>query len=166
MGAVTAFDLRRAFPLLVIAIWLAASPLPAQDPSAQHDRDPGSKGIENDFSADRAARGRTSYRVYCQACHGERGKGDGPVAQALKVPPTDLTQISARNGDRFPVEEVYKSIDGRTEIRAHGPSEMPVWGFSFQDPGRSDNQEPEIRERILDLVAYLKSIQQRDEGAP
>ncbi len=50
-------------------------------------------------------------------------------------------------------------IDGRTEVKAHGSREMPIWGFSFQDPGRTDDQETEVRERILDLVEYLKTIQ-------
>jgi hypothetical protein len=38
---------------------------------------------------------------------------------------------------------------------------MPVWGFTFQVQGSDRNQEGEVRERILDLLTYLESIQQR-----
>ncbi len=31
------------------------------------------------------------YRLYCATCHGRDGKGNGPAAAALKVPPPDLT---------------------------------------------------------------------------
>jgi len=36
---------------------------------------------------------------------------------------------------------------------------MPVWGLSFQEPGRDSDQERQTREQIRDLVAYLESIQ-------
>ncbi len=37
------------------------------------------------------ARGATLYRRHCQICHGEDGRGDGPMAAALPHPPADLT---------------------------------------------------------------------------
>ena len=44
---------------------------------------------------------------------------------------------------------------------AHGPSDMPVWGLSFQDPGKDTNQEPMVEARIRDLVAYLATLQDK-----
>jgi mono/diheme cytochrome c family protein len=32
------------------------------------------------------------YQANCVACHGESGKGDGPVGLTLRPPPADLTQ--------------------------------------------------------------------------
>ena len=42
---------------------------------------------------------------------------------------------------------------------------MPIWGLSFQDPHRDSDQEGEIRERILDLVAFIESIQEKKTEA-
>jgi hypothetical protein len=55
----------------------------------------------------------------------------------------------------FPVDVLYRVIDGRKTIRAHGTYEMPVWGFVFI---RSDPEDV-ARSRILAVIAYLKSIQ-------
>lgn len=41
-----------------------------------------------------AASGKQMFEAYCASCHGMGGKGGGPVASALKVPPADLTVLS------------------------------------------------------------------------
>ena len=103
--------------------------------------------------------GEFLYRTYCMSCHGERARGDGPVASELRTRPADLAQISARNGGEFPASRVHRQIDGRSEVTAHGPSEMPVWGFAFQQRDSDTDQEDEVRQRIRQLVSYLESIQ-------
>lgn len=108
---------------------------------------------------ERLSRGGTTYRIYCASCHGAAGRGDGPMASVLKVPPSDLTQLSRANHGRFPDERVYEAIDGRRELAGHGPGGMPVWGLTFQISGRDSDQEAEVRERILDLMTWLQSIQ-------
>ena len=108
---------------------------------------------------ERIAAGRLSYRVHCASCHGEQGRGDGPLTKALKVRPADLTRLARSHQGRFPREEVYQTIDGRREVFGHGPSAMPVWGATFQERGYDRPQEQEVREKILDLLAYLESIQ-------
>jgi mono/diheme cytochrome c family protein len=37
------------------------------------------------------AQGRTVYKTYCAACHGESGRGDGPAAGVMKPSPRDHT---------------------------------------------------------------------------
>lgn len=114
--------------------------------------------------SERIARGELSYRVHCASCHGSGGQGDGSMAEYLKVEPADLTRLSRENQGVFPAERVYSSIDGRREVRGHGPSGMPVWGLTFQTSGRDSDQEKEVRERILDLMSYLESIQAKQEA--
>ncbi len=35
--------------------------------------------------------GQALFRIYCFPCHGESGKGNGPVGKIFEVPPADLT---------------------------------------------------------------------------
>ncbi len=114
---------------------------------------------EEPVKTDRTAAGRLSYRVHCASCHGEQGRGDGPMVKALKVQPADLTRLARSHQGRFPREEVYNAIDGRREVLGHGPGTMPVWGATFQERGSDRPQEREVREKILDLLTYLESIQ-------
>ncbi len=99
--------------------------------------------------------GNVLYITYCATCHGDFGKGNGPMARVLKVPPPDLTQIAARRGGAFPVKFVEETIAG-SDLASHGTREMPLWGPIFsqvawdQDLGRI---------RIASLVQYLQSIQ-------
>ena len=100
--------------------------------------------------------GRDLYEQHCTLCHGSNGKGDGPLADELKVRPADLTEISRRRGGKFPDVEVREIIDGRRKVRGHGGGEMPVWGKVFS---RSTFGEVEVDAKLDALVAYLRSIQ-------
>ena len=105
------------------------------------------------------ASGNEMYLAYCAACHGREGRGDGPVAAALKVPPGDLTSLSERNGGKFPSGRVVNVITGRAGVPAHGSEEMPVWGPVFMSLGHQ--HESEARLRVANLADYLKSLQQK-----
>jgi mono/diheme cytochrome c family protein len=101
--------------------------------------------------------GPALYKAYCAVCHGNDGKGAGPMAESLKVRPTDLTRISARNGGKFPLTRIEKIISGDELLAAgHGTREMPIWGPIFsqiawdQDLGRV---------RIDNLARYLREMQ-------
>lgn len=134
-------------PLMLLALVVSAAP---QDSELSAD-------VES------IARGRTTYRIYCRNCHGKYGKGDGSIADLLKVVPTDLTQLTAINGE-FPADLVYQVIDGRQEVKGHGRREMPIWGVVFQEAKDSD-PETQVRERILNLVSFIESIQVVDGDA-
>ena len=105
--------------------------------------------------------GREVFLRYCSSCHGAGGKGDGPVAETLKVKPADLTQISKRHGGKFPGTRVMQIIDGTETIRAHGAGEMPVWGEVFKEGGPA-GIEPRAKAagRVSILTNYVESIQQ------
>jgi mono/diheme cytochrome c family protein len=93
--------------------------------------------------------GRTEYESACASCHGRSGNGDGPVGEALRTRPSDLTLLAKNNGGVFPTEVLYRIIDGRRTLRAHGNYEMPVWGSRIS------------RERILAIIDYLRSLQMK-----
>lgn len=76
--------------------------------------------------------GRDLYLRYCASCHGVAGKGDGPAAEAMDPRPTDLTRLRERYGGQHPLREIMSAIDGRRPVRAHGDSDMPVWGIVFE----------------------------------
>lgn len=116
---------------------------------------------------DLVERGRQTYEVYCWNCHGETGRGNGPMAEMLTVRPTDLRLLSASNEGEFPFDRLYRVIDGREEVAGHGDREMPIWGMTFQERGLDRNQEDEVRGRILQLILYLRSIQiEKPDQAP
>src|SRR5271166_4329513 len=78
--------------------------------------------------ADEISEGRTVYLRNCAACHGVKADGNGPAAPALTTKATDLRFLSARYGNPLPQDQIARFIDGRADIIAHGPRDMPVWG--------------------------------------
>ena len=100
--------------------------------------------------------GRDSFELYCSACHGSGGRGDGPVASALRTRPSDLTSLARRSGGAFPRDRVRGFVEGTGRpLAAHGATEMPVWGPIF----RTLEADARVRERIANLVSYIESLQ-------
>lgn len=105
--------------------------------------------------------GLEMYESLCASCHGASGEGDGPVAPLIRIHVPDLTRLAQRQGGEFPAADVHRTIDGRFERPAHGPRDMPVWGWQFY---RSETMnDPAERARvdalINRLVDYLRTIQ-------
>jgi mono/diheme cytochrome c family protein len=110
--------------------------------------------------------GEELFMRYCAACHGSDARGLGPVAQTLNKVVPNLTRLAERNGGEFPAEAVRDAIDGRAMAVSHGTRQMPVWGYEFWvDEGADIIAERTTREMINRLVAWLESIQTRDEPA-
>jgi mono/diheme cytochrome c family protein len=104
--------------------------------------------------------GRVLYVRYCASCHGRDGRGDGPVAPALGQKPTDLTRIAEEHGGDFPFVAVFEAIDGTRTVRAHGVSEMPIWGEVFQsDPASPLEQQILAGGRVMAIAGYLRTLQ-------
>jgi mono/diheme cytochrome c family protein len=104
-----------------------------------------------------AASGEEMYKAYCAVCHGLDGKGKGPAADALKVPPTDLTGLAKANGGKYPALKVTSSIRGEANTPAHGTAEMPVWGHLFHS--MSGGHDAEVQQRIANLTGYIEGLQ-------
>jgi mono/diheme cytochrome c family protein len=77
------------------------------------------------------AGGELEYQRNCVVCHGIDGRGDGIMRKYLNIPPANLRQLAKKNGGKFPFWEVYRKIDGQTDVRAHGTREMPIWAIAF-----------------------------------
>jgi len=106
-----------------------------------------------------ATNGKQMYVSYCASCHGVSGKGNGPVAATLKMPPADLTMLSKNNHGEFPDRHILAVLENGAEVPSHGTAEMPVWGPLL---ARLDRANPDVKQlRISNLTAYLKSIQEK-----
>ncbi|MDX8353702.1 cytochrome c [Cognatiyoonia sp. IB215182] len=129
----------RALPFMMMLA--CASPLAAQD----------------------VDQGEAIYNFYCATCHGTAAMGNGPMSPSLVVPPTNLTALSASNEGVFPTVRVVMRIDGRDPLVSHGSS-MPVYGDFFEGTDvatKAETGQPIMTSQpIVDLLAYLKTIQQ------
>lgn len=141
--------------LLVAAGTLLAAGVPAKTGTS-------SQAAQNTADSDRqqtligSVDGADLYRAYCASCHGKDGKGNGPVAAALKATVPDLRIIAKSNGGKFPTARVRRIIEGQGMIASHGSREMPVWGPIFSQVEADVDRGPV---RMENLVKYLESIQ-------
>jgi mono/diheme cytochrome c family protein len=102
-----------------------------------------------------AEQGKDEYLRHCAVCHGLEGFGNGPLADAMKIGPSDLTRLAAQHGGAFPSAKVSDVIRNGGGVLGHGSPAMPAWGLYFSEKGK-----PEVaRARIKALVAYIESIQ-------
>src|SRR5271166_4986752 len=110
---------------------------------------------------DEVSDGQKYFVRYCASCHGTNGTGDGPVANSLTKPPTNLRLLSDKYGSPLPAARLADLIDGRDAVRAHGTADMPVWGERLYALGAGERGELGIGELMGKIVAYLETIQDR-----
>jgi mono/diheme cytochrome c family protein len=106
------------------------------------------------------ASGQEMYTAYCAVCHGKDGKGNGPGAEALKVPPPDLTALAKKNGNKYPSDHVRSAIEGNLRLPVHGPKAMPAWGTLFWS--MSQGHSSEVQLRISNLDKHIESMQRNN----
>jgi mono/diheme cytochrome c family protein len=138
---------KRSMLLIGITIMLCTSYVAAQQKEIKH----------VPVKPTSAASGAEMYNTYCAVCHAKDGKGNGPAAEALKTPPSDLTQLSAKNSGKYPSDKVASTIRGDENIPAHGSKEMPVWGNLFWH--MSQGHSSEVQLRIANLNKHIESLQ-------
>lgn len=99
--------------------------------------------------------GKDAYLRHCAVCHGLEGYGNGPLAEAMKITPSDLTRLASQHGGAFPEAKVSDVIRNGGAVLGHGSATMPAWGLYF-----AEKRKPEVlRARVKALVGYLAAIQ-------
>jgi mono/diheme cytochrome c family protein len=104
-----------------------------------------------------AASGKEMFAQYCAPCHGVDGKGSGPAANAMKMPPTDLTQLAKKHDGKYPANSVASVLKFGSGPGVHGSAEMPVWGPLFQSLDKF--HDTVVQQRISNLVGYIETLQ-------
>jgi mono/diheme cytochrome c family protein len=127
----------------VATVWLLLTPAPVR---AQQAPDPAA-----------AAKGQVTYVRYCVSCHGQTARGDGPLANDLRVPVPDLTTMAARNGGTYPYDRVLRIVEKGDLVRGHGTADMPAWGDAFKKT--KGTEEAAVAAAIRNLAAYIGSVQ-------
>jgi mono/diheme cytochrome c family protein len=142
-----------AIVLLVGSLSMSAQTAPAA--AAPQATSPTIKHVPAAYTS--PSSGKEMFNAYCASCHGTDAKGDGPAASALKMPTTNLTSLSVKNGGTFPAAHVAAVIQGDAMTPAHGSKDMPVWGPIFMSIG--GHSKSEVQLRIRNLTTYLESLQ-------
>ena len=107
--------------------------------------------------------GKQDYQRYCAVCHGPTGKGNGQGAYTLSgTYPPDLTQLSKRNGGKFPFDQVTAIVDGRQGFPSHERLNMPFFGTDLEiEEGETPEGKARADARITAMVKYLETLQQK-----
>ena len=87
--------------------------------------------------------GATLYARYCTGCHGQRGRGDGPNATSLPVPPARHASRDAMSAR--PDDALYDTISGGGAIMNRSPR-MPAYGTTLSPA------------QIRALVRHIRSL--------
>ena len=154
-GPVRKIALFAIVPMVIVAVlagWSQAR-RSGSDDSRDHDswRTPDSEEHrKNPVLADAAslAEGKKLYQTYCAACHGEKGRGDGPAGAALTPRPADLAHEAPHERDG---ELAWKIATGRPPMPAWKGvlTETQIWhvvnyikhGFGPAGGGRREREE-------------------------
>jgi mono/diheme cytochrome c family protein len=96
-----------------------------------------------DTAASTDTTGANLYARYCTGCHGPEGKGDGPNATSLPVPPARHASKEAMSAR--PDDALYDTISGGGAIMNRSPR-MPAYGTTLSPA------------QIRALVRHIRSL--------
>jgi mono/diheme cytochrome c family protein len=100
-------------------------------------------------AAGNAAAGKTLFTTNCASCHGDGGKGDGPVGATLKPPPRDFTKAEFKfdtdKDGKAGTDADLKNVIHNGGMKFGGSPLMAPW------PAFTDAQ-------LDDLIAYIRTF--------
>jgi len=96
------------------------------------------------------AKSQQNYQTYCQKCHGEHGKGDGPGSAMLNPKPRDFADCA--NMQKRSDSELVKVISEGGESIGMS-ADMQPWGGTLSD------------DEIRGMVSFVRSFCAKAEGA-
>ncbi len=100
-----------------------------------------------------AAKGKAIFTANCASCHGDSGKGDGPVGAALTPKPRDFTQAQFKLDslkDGKPGSDAALAAVIKNGAAAYGGSPlMAPWGGTLSDA------------QIQDVIAYIRTFHKK-----
>ncbi len=96
-----------------------------------------------------AAAGKATFTANCASCHGEGGKGDGPVGAALNPPPRDFTtadfKFDTNSDGKTGTDEDLTNVIRNGGAAFGGSPLMAPW------PTLSDAE-------VSNVIAYIRSL--------
>jgi mono/diheme cytochrome c family protein len=92
-------------------------------------------------NADAAAKGKDLFTAQCQACHGEKGLGDGPAGSALNPKPANLQTSAKEASDAY---MFWRISEGGT-----------MAPFNSSMPPHKDTMK---EDQIWQVVTYIKTL--------
>jgi mono/diheme cytochrome c family protein len=99
-----------------------------------------------------AAAGKTTFQMFCATCHGQTGKGDGPVGAVLNPPPRDLSKGEFKfdtdgDGEKGTDADLMNVITNGA-AKYGGSDQMAPWGGSISEGDREN------------LIAYIRTLKE------
>jgi mono/diheme cytochrome c family protein len=98
-----------------------------------------------------AAAGQKTYTTNCFSCHGETGKGDGPVGVALQPPPRDFSKgdfVFDTDGDGTKGSDAdLMNVIKNGAMKYGGSPLMAPWATLSDDD-------------IANLIAFLRTLKE------
>ena len=98
------------------------------------------------------AEGKALYEIYCLPCHGERGKGDGPISDKIPRPPSytsdrllkfpsgRIFHVITRGAGKMPSYAAQLSADERWKVVTYVHTSLQGLGEQSPAPARGGSQ--------------------------